>query len=103
MFGKIEGQRLVMAKMYMANYCRALADQAGGVNVEFVVRNLNEEYKLVPANLTDALVQDVLYFFHCLSNQQVTSIDRGGYWKWRAMSPFEAKQDLGRDLQALAM
>lgn len=43
MFGKIEGQRLNLAKMYMANYCIALENQAGSVNVEYVVTNINED------------------------------------------------------------
>ncbi|WP_186141987.1 hypothetical protein [Burkholderia gladioli] len=102
MFGKIEGQRLNLAKMYIANYCRALADQAGGVNVGHVVKNINIEYKLVSEDEVNALANDVQYFYDCLGNQQVTSIDRGSYWKWRAMSPFDAKMDLNRELDALA-
>ncbi|QTW19681.1 hypothetical protein [Comamonas kerstersii] len=101
MFGKIEGQRLNLAKMYIANYCRALADQAGGVDVHHVVSTINREYKLVPQEEVEALAQDVTYFYNCLGNQQVTGIDRGSYWKWRAMSPFEAKADLNRELDAL--
>jgi len=88
--------------MYIANYCRALADQAGSVDVHHVVRNINSEYKLVPEGDVSALAHDVQYFYDCLDNQQVTSIDRGSYWKWRAMSPFDAKMELNRELDALA-
>lgn len=102
LLGKIEGQRLNLAKMFMANYCLALAHQAGGVDVGHVVRQMNHEYKLVPIGATEALVQDVQYFFDCLANQQITSVDRAAYWKWRAMSAFAAKQDLERELKALA-
>jgi hypothetical protein len=66
------------------------------------VSNINSEYKLVPAEAAGALAQDVQYFFDCLTNQQVNSIDRGSYWKWRTMSPFDAKMDLNRELDGLA-
>ena len=101
MFGKIEGQRLRLAKMYIANYCIALEQQAGGVNVAHVVSNINAEFRLVSESETAALVNDVNHFYHCLVNQQVDAIDRGGYWKWKAMSSFEAKEELARELHAL--
>lgn len=103
MFGKIEGQRLILAKMYMANYCLALRDQAGTVDVDYVISRLNSEYGLVPENLTQALIDDVLGFYEALDNQQITSIDRGSYWKWRTMNALDAKKDLERELQALAI
>jgi hypothetical protein len=101
MFGKIEGQRLRLAKMYMANYCISLEQQAGGVNVGHVVLNINNEYGLVSNDEINALISDVTNFYHCLVNQQVDAIDRGSYWKWKAMSAFEAKQELARELGAL--
>ena len=62
---------------------------------------LNEEYKLVSREEVEALAGDVLEFFNCIANQKVMEIDRGSYWKWRAMGPFEAKAELRRELDAL--
>ncbi|HDZ8836217.1 TPA: hypothetical protein RUX00_004287 [Aeromonas dhakensis] len=101
MFGKIEGQRLHLAKMYIANYCIALAQQAGTVDVRHVVLNINEEFGLVNAHEAEALVSDVVHFYNCLVSQQVDAIDRGSYWKWKAISAFEAKNELVRELNAL--
>ena len=101
MFGKIEGQKLNLAKMCLANYCIALAQQAGSINVQYVVTNINSEFKLVPQDQTNALVADVTHFYNCIVNQQVDSIDRGSYWKWKAMSALEAKEELTRELNAL--
>ncbi len=101
MFGKIKGQRLHLAKMHLANYCISMEDQAGRVDVQYVVRNINEEFSLVSPQDVEALVSDVNHFYECLINQQVESIDRGSYWKFRAISPFEAKQNLAAELGAL--
>lgn len=98
MFGKIEGQRLHLAKMHLANYCISMEAQAGQVDVQYVVRNINEEFSLVSPQDVEALVSDVNYFYKCLINQQVESIDRGSYWKFRAISPFQAKQKLAAEL-----
>jgi hypothetical protein len=56
---------------------------------------------LVSPQDVEALASDVNYFYECLINQQVESIDRGSYWKFRAISPFEAKQNLALELDAL--
>lgn len=101
MFGKIEGQRLNLAKMHIANYCIALESQAGGLDLNHVVTNINMDFKLVPPAETSALVADVQYFYDCLTNQQVTAIDRGSYWKWKAMSKVEAMAELTKELNAL--
>lgn len=101
MFGKIEGQRLHLAKMYIANYCIALEQQAGSVDVRHVVLNINQEFGLVDANEAEALVSDVQHFYSCLVSQQVSAINRSSYWKWKAMSVFEARDELARELSAL--
>jgi len=104
MFGKIEGQRLNLAKMHIANYCCALEQQAGRVDIRHVVSNINNEFRLVPGNETERLIGDVSHFYTCLTSQQVTAIDRGSYWKWKVMSAFEAeeaKAELEKELQAL--
>jgi hypothetical protein len=101
MFGKIQGQRLHLAKMYIANYCIALESQAGSLNIYHVVSNINDQFGLVAAHETDALIQDVEHFYNCLTNQQVASIDRGSYWKWKAMSTMDAMAELTKELNAL--
>jgi hypothetical protein len=99
-FGKIEGQRLNLAKMSIANYCIALEQQAGGIDVRHVVSNINAEFGLVPTQDAEALISDVQHFYSCIVNQQVGAIDRGSYWKWKAMSALEAKDELARELSA---
>jgi hypothetical protein len=101
MFGKIEGQRLHLAKMHIANYCIALERQAGSLNIYHVVSSINEQFGLVAAHETNALVQDVEYFYNCLTSQQIASIDRGSYWKWKAMSTMDAMAELTKELSAL--
>lgn len=101
MFGKIQGQRLHLAKMYIANYCAALADQAGHIDIYHAVSRINQEFKLVPSDETDLLAQDVKYFYDCIQNQQVLAIDRGNYWKWRALSPYDAEKELFTELASL--
>lgn len=101
MFGRIQGQRLLLAKMYIANYCAALYDQAGSINIYHVISRINEEFKLVPQNEIELLATDIQYFYDCIQNQQVTSIDRGSYWKWRAMPQNVAEQELINELTAL--
>jgi hypothetical protein len=101
MFGKIEGQRLHLAKMCIANYCIALEQQAGSVNVQHVVSSINDEFHLVDNKEAQLLVNDIISFYNCLVNQKTESIDRGNYWKWRAMSAFDAKAELSKELKAL--
>ncbi|WP_242894214.1 hypothetical protein [Stenotrophomonas maltophilia] len=101
MFGKIEGQRFNLAKMHIANYCIALEGEAGNVDVAYVVSNINQKFKLVPPNETDALAADVDHFYTCLTSQSVASIDRGSYWKWKAMTKVDAMAELTRELEAL--
>ena len=101
MFRRIEGQRLHLAKMSLANYCISMERQAGQVNIQYVVRNINKEFSLVSPQDVEALVSDVNHFYECLINQQVESIDRDSYWKFKAISLFEAKQNLIAELGAL--
>jgi hypothetical protein len=60
MFGKIEGQSLILVKIHMANYCIALEQHAGGIDVQYVVLNINKEFGLVPQNEVKALANDEL-------------------------------------------
>ncbi|MFS8373856.1 hypothetical protein JH314_16700 [Xanthomonas campestris] len=101
MFGKIEGQRLNLAKMHIANYCIALEGEAGNVDVAYVVSKINQKFKLVPPIEASALVADVDHFYICLTNQSVSSIDRGSYWKWKTMTQVDAMVELTRELEAL--
>lgn len=101
MFGKIEGQRLHLAKMYIANYCIALEAQAGSIDIRHVVLGINDQFCLVSNLEGESLVSDINYFYNCLINQKIKSIDRGSYWKFRAISPLEAKKNLVLELEAL--
>jgi len=101
MFGKIEGQNLNLAKMRIANYCSELENEAGAVNVGHVVTNLNERFKIVPKEENAALVNDISKIYECFNSQQVESIDRGSYWKWKASTAVGAKIGLEQDLESL--
>jgi len=101
MFGEITGQRLQLAKMHIANYALALKDQAGSLDLNHFIQNLNSEFKLVSEDQTFAFMQDINYFYQALENQQVTAIDRGSYWKFKAMSLLEVKNELAKELNAL--
>jgi hypothetical protein len=94
MLSKIEGQRLTLAKICIANYCIALDKQAGSVDVEYVVSKVNKEFNLVSENEIKALVSDINNLYHCFINQQVNAINRSGYWKWKLMSPPEAREEM---------
>ena len=101
MFGRITGQRLTLAKIYIANYCAALEWQAGTIDIYYVIYKINKDYKLVSEEDVAILAQDIQCFVDCLKNQQINAIDRGGYWKFRALSPNLAKDELKRELNAL--
>lgn len=101
MFGQITGQRLQLAKMFIANYMLVLEEQAGAIDLNHSIRNLNSEFKLVDPAQESAFVQDITYFYDAIKNQQVSAVDRGAYWKFKAMSFLEAKNELARELNAL--
>ncbi|CAO3460798.1 hypothetical protein [Azospirillum argentinense] len=101
MLGTITGQRLMLAKMHIANYIIDQMERAGGGNVSYMVSNLNAEYGIVaPADLP-FFIQDIGLFCDALMNQSVTEIDRAAYWKFRAMSAIDAKRALETELNAL--
>jgi hypothetical protein len=87
--------------MHLANYCIALANHAGAVNVSYIVSSINQEFGLVDPPQNQALIADVTQFYNCLTTQQITSVDLGAYWKWRAMSALDAKAGLAREPRAL--
>lgn len=101
MFFKLTGTALQAAQMSIARYCRQLEIQSGAIDIAHVVVNINEEYRLVPQNSLTALINDISYAYDYLKNQQLEEMSRAGYWKFKALSPFEAKQELDRDLEAL--
>ncbi|MDE2389959.1 MAG: hypothetical protein KGN35_12935 [Betaproteobacteria bacterium] len=101
MIGQITGQRLQLAKMHIAYYALALEEQAGALSLDHLIRQLNAEFKLVDGSLESALIQDIDYFYQAIKHQQISAIDRGGYWKFKAMSLLEAKNELVKELNAL--
>ncbi len=102
MFGKITGQRLMLAKLHIANYILDQIERSGGGDIGYMVSRINSEFRLVPELETNFLISDISYLVDALNNQTVDSIDRGGYWKFRAMSALDATQNLRRQLEALA-
>ncbi|VVM55336.1 hypothetical protein PS684_00137 [Pseudomonas fluorescens] len=101
MIGTISGQALNLAKMHIANYCLALKNEAGAVDVVHVVVGINDRFKLVNTADALALANDVNHFYLALLNQQVEEISRGGYWKFKAITKGEALIQLTRELTAL--
>lgn len=101
MFFKLTGTALQSAQMSIARYCLQLEGQSGAINIRHVVTNINDEYHLVPQDALSALINDISYACDYLKNQQVQEMSRAGYWKFKALSPFEAKQELAGELQAL--
>ena len=101
MLGTISGQALNLAKMHIANYCLALKNEAGAVDVMHVVVGINDRFKLVDTAEAFALATDVNHFYVALLNQQVEEINRGGYWKFKAITKGEALAQLTRELIAL--
>jgi hypothetical protein len=87
--------------MSIARYCIQLEGQSGAISIAHVVTNINEEYRLVPQNALNALINDISYAYKYLKNQQVEEMSRAGYWKFKALSPFEAKHQLDSELGVL--
>ena len=101
MFFKLTGTALQAAQMSIARYCLQLESQSGAINIAHVVTKINDEYRLVPQAALGALINDISFAHTYLSNQQLDEMSRAGYWKFKALSPFEAKQQLDDDLGAL--
>lgn len=101
MFFKLTGTALQAAQISIARYCLQLEVQSGAIDIAHVVKNINDEYRLVPEQSLDALKNDISYAYTYLKNQQLEEMSRAGYWKFKALSPFEAKQQLDGELGAL--
>ena len=101
MLFKLTGTALQAAQLSIARYCLQLNEQSGAINIPHVVKNINDEYRLVPEQALSALINDILYAYTYLYNQQLEEMSRAGYWKFKALSPFEAKQNLDGELGAL--
>lgn len=101
MFSKLTGTALQAAQMSIARYCLQLEAQSGAINIAHVVKNINDEYRLVPEQALGALTSDISFACNYLKNQQLQEMSRAGYWKFKALSPFEAKRELDRELGAL--
>lgn len=101
MFSKLTGTALQSAQMSIARYCLQLEGQSGAINITHVVTNINDEYRLVSQDALSALINDISYAYNYLKNQQLQEMSRAGYWKFKALSPFEAKQELDSELEAL--
>ena len=98
---KLTGTALQSAQISIARYCLNLELQSGAINISHVIANINDEYHIVPSNALNALINDIENAYNYLKNQQTTEISRAGYWKFKALSPFEAKQELSNELSRL--
>lgn len=98
---KLTGTALQSAQISIARYCLNLEGQSGAINIAHVVTHINDEYHIVPSSALNALINDIENAHNYLKNQQTTEISRAGYWKFKALSPFKAKQALDNDLLGL--
>ena len=98
---KLTGTALQSAQMSIARYCLQLERLSGAIDIAHAVTNINDEYRLVPQDALSALINDISFAHSYLKNQQVEEMSRAGYWKFRALSPFEAEQELDSELVAL--
>lgn len=87
--------------MSIARYCLQLEEQSGAIVIAHVVKNINDQYRLVPEQALGALTNDISLAYNYVKNQQLKEMSRAGYWKFKALSPFEAKQELDGELRAL--
>lgn len=100
-FTKLTGTALQSAELYIARYCLQLEGQSGSIDIAYAVKVINDEYRLVPEHALAKLASDISYAFGYLKNQQLGEMSRAGYWKFKALSPFEAKQALHDNLVPL--
>ena len=98
---KLTGTALQSAQISIARYCLNLEGQSGVINIAHVVTNINNQYHIVPSSSLNALINDIENAYNYLKNQKITEMSRAGYWKFKALSPFEAKQTLDNDLLEL--
>lgn len=98
MFRYLAGTALQSAQISIARYCVELEKQSGAINIEYVISQINDEYRLVPSEQLAALINDIGYACQYLKNQQLEQMSRAGYWKFKAKSPFAAKYQLDHEL-----
>lgn len=101
MFFKLTGTALQAAQMSIGRYCLQLEGQSGAIDISHIVTNINDEYRLVPEEALGALINDISHAYTYLKNQKLQEMSRAGYWKFKALSPFEAKQQLDDELGLL--
>lgn len=101
MFTRLTGTALQSAQIVIARYCLDLEGQSGAINIAYAVKQINDQYRLVDQEHLPTLTADIQNAYHYLKNQQLESMSRAGYWKFKAKSPFEAKQQLDTELASL--
>lgn len=97
----LTGTALQSAQVSIARYCLNLEEQSGAINIAHVVTNINNEHRIVPINYLNLLINDITNAHYYLKNQKTRKMSRAGYWKFKALSPFEAKQQLNGELSVL--
>lgn len=103
MLGKISGQKLRLAKMYIASYCISLEKQSGKIDISHVIKTINSEFKLVETFEINDFTNDITNYYLALKNDKVESIDRGGYWKFKATNAKDALIELTKELNNLKL
>ena len=87
LFGTITGHNLRQVKIKIAEFCRGLEEKNGDVNINNVVYNIVEQYKL-DCNWED-LVHDVYLFYIAIRDERVKEISRAGYYQFRIIDTAE--------------
>lgn len=98
---EITGQRLRLAIMYLADYCNAVKQERGFVNVGTEIRYINENFRLVPSQDVQMLVNDVQRYYEAITAQEVRSINRGNWYKFKAAPVTVAARELFGRLQSI--
>jgi hypothetical protein len=88
--GTLSGAAVQNVELTIARYCVQLKELSGSINIEYVVTDINNKYKLVAPNQLSILVNDIAHAFQFIENQKIEEISRAGYWKFKAKTKIEA-------------
>lgn len=94
MLNEITGQRLRLAIMYLADYCIAVKKERGFVQVDTEIRYINSNFRLVSPEEIEMLVNDVQRYYEAMVAQEVTSINRANWYRFKAAPVMVAAREL---------
>ncbi|ENG2091523.1 hypothetical protein M0K77_001750 [Providencia rettgeri] len=98
---EITGQRLRLAIMYLADYCIAVEKERGFVQVGTEIRYINDNFRLVPSRELEGLVNDVQRYYEAILAQEVTSINRASWYRFKAAPVAVAARELFDRLRSI--